>query len=550
MKIIKFFMIFMLLASQLILATDYFVDGDEVIGNSNNSGLNETDPFLTISQAIEILESGDTVNIKGYDNIYYDEELNLNNLEGYSDEKITFKSYGGKMAIIRGDRYTNPSAINPDNPEENEGKGQITITGSQHIVIDGLKVINSAYAGIFIGDFDYSKSLNEDNAYYEKNVTTNIYYLNKPSSSNISIKNCIIHDTYSSGIGVWTSSDINISDNNITGACNGGGQESITVAHTINTEVSKNNISDNGGETEALRGKLGGEGIDIKHGSQDIKVFDNTVKNLVKRTGIYVDAWGQERDDNGNPIELKVLTTRIEIYNNRVSNCLEAGLAIASERRGELSHVRVFNNIISNNLYGGIEIGGWKEKDKNISELIEDENISNIKIYNNTVYKNGTGQDENGLDLNAGGIVISKDEIEHIFIFNNIISENGGYQIDYDENVSNVDGLLYDKVFINRNIMYRDENYENITKLYNFDDESDFWNDWADNTNIPSEDAWSYNPELNTSFIPTGDNAEVITKVGKIIDFIQEDYAPFDINGKVRATDCIDLGAIQVSDCP
>lgn len=504
---------------QSLFASNYFVDG--AINTNSNSGLNENDPFKTISQAIAIVEAGDTVNIKGYDNIYYDEVLNLNNLVGYDDAKITFKSYGGKMAIIRGCRYTNPCTISPD---ENQGKGQINIKGSKHIVIDSLKIIESAYAGVFIGDFSYE-------GYYSGNTLTSI------SSSNINIKNCIIDNTYSSGIGVWTSTDINISDNNITQACNGGGQECITLAHTKDSVVKGNHISENGGVTEVKRGTLGGEGIDIKHGSQNIKVFGNTVKNLVNRTGIYVDGWGQERDDNGNPIGPKTVTKEIKIYNNIVDNCTEAGIAIASERNGKLTDVLVFNNIVSNNLYGGIELGGWKEANR--TDFVESENISNIKIYNNTVYKNGVN------DF-AGGIVISKNEIEDIFIFNNIISENGGYQIDYDAaNVSNVDGILYDKVFINRNIMYRDENYEDMTKLYNFDEDEDMWSDTVTAIN------WIENPNLNNNFEA---QSNIIEKTAYVVIFndgeeLYDGYASLDIWGNERSKDCIDMGAIQVSNC-
>ncbi len=332
----------------------------------------------------------------------YNERVIIQN-SGTSNSNIIFSNYQNDTVVIDG---IGISWGGKDN-------GLFDISGKSYIQVQGLKVKNADYSGFWI-----------------------------KNSDNIIIKDCYTYNTFSSGIGVWNSSYIAIKNNEIELACNDGEQECITVANSHNCEVYKNNVHNNG------QGTNGGEGIDIKQGSHDIKVYKNIVHHLNNRIGIYADAWDLH-------------TYNINIYQNIIHHCAESGLAVASEVGGLIENVNIYDNIIYLNKYGGIELGDWSDPGFTGAKP-----IANIKIINNTCYKNG--KYDNGWGY---GIEIDNPNASNIIIRNNICSENsaqiaiqqigsGGivdYNLFYGNNNASgtlfgANGVIGNPLFVNTNI--------------------------------------------------------------------------------------------------
>ncbi len=217
-------------------------------------------------------------------------------------------------------------------------------------------------------------------------------------------KDNYIYNTSSSGIGVWESSDIVVDGNEVVLACNDGEEECITIAGTKGFEV-KNNLVHHGGP-----GTLGGEGIDIKDGSRNGRVYRNKVYHL-NRIGIYVDAWDKH-------------TYSIDIYQNIVYDCNAYGFAVASEKGGLLEEVRIYNNVAYGNSMCGIGVAGWGER-------VFRHPMRGIVIMNNVFYDNGRGDW-------GGGISIENRDAEDIVIRNNICSQNLLFQIQVEVKIPNL----------------------------------------------------------------------------------------------------------------
>lgn len=207
-------------------------------GNDNNDGTIEN-PWKTIQKSANSIVAGDTVLIKAGT---YNERVEIQ-VSGTENKYIVFKNYKNDNVTIDG---TN---IN----WEGNWNGLFNISEQNFIVVEGLKVANvNNHAGFFIED-----------------------------ASNIILKNNKTYNTYSSGIGVWNSSNIFLENNEVELACNGGQQESISLSNSNNCEISKNNVHNNG------NGENGGEGIDVKQGSYNVSVYKNWVHNINNRVGIY-----------------------------------------------------------------------------------------------------------------------------------------------------------------------------------------------------------------------------------------------------------------------
>jgi len=68
----------------------------------------------------------------------------------------------------------------------------------------------------------------------------------------VTAENNFTYNTYSCGIGVWSSRNVTVKDNEVELACNDGEQECISVAGSSYCEISGNDIQDNGPGTEGI----------------------------------------------------------------------------------------------------------------------------------------------------------------------------------------------------------------------------------------------------------------------------------------------------------
>lgn len=331
-------------------------------GSDANPGT-ETQPWQTIQKATETLVAGDTVYIKA--GTYPERVIPQNS--GSTGNYITYAAYASDTVTIDGSSVTLPS----------DWGGLFDVSNKSYITISGLRIENA-------GPNDNNVGILADNASY------------------ITIEKNYIYDTVSSGIGVWNSDNITIDGNEVELACNDGEQECITVAVTDSFEV-KNNHVHHGGP-----GNYGGEGIDIKDGSSNGKVYNNLVDNLPNTVGIYVDAWDKH-------------TYNIDVFQNIVHDCGSDGFDVASEAGGLLENVRIYNNIAYNNKYSGITIANW-------GEPVPEHPLKDIQVINNTFYNNGQGNW-------GGGINIENPDAQNVVIRNNICSQNLSFQIVAEPNV-------------------------------------------------------------------------------------------------------------------
>lgn len=269
----------------------YYVAKD---GNDDNPG-SEAEPWLTISLAASTLVAGETVYVKQGT---YHEQVHVEH-SGAVGSPIKFMAYPGDEVIVDGTGIDLP-----------DWYGVFRISSLSHIRVSGFQVVNSDYAGIFIGDSSF--------VVVDHNHTVN---------------------TRSSGIASWGGDHIIIDGNEVELACNDSlGNECITVSGTDSFEVKNNDVHHDG------TGDFGGEGIDTKQGCTNGKVYGNHVHDL-NEVGIYVDAWDQHTHD-------------IEVFQNVVHDC-SPGMAAASENGGLLERVRFFNNVGYDNDGAGFVLGHW-----------------------------------------------------------------------------------------------------------------------------------------------------------------------------------------------
>ena len=346
--------------SILSQASVYFVSSS---GNDMALG-DESHPWKTIQKAANTLIAGDTVFIKG--GVYKERVLVQNS--GTNEQYIVFINYQGEEVIIDGEGIY-----------WWDWNGLFDINGKSYIIINGLLIKNSSYGGIWA-----------------------------ENTHHIIIKNNSTYNTVSCGIGIWESDHVTVLENEVELACNDGEQECISIANSFDCEIVKNHVHHNGPGTN------GGEGIDIKAGSHDIKVYQNLVHHLNNRIGIYADAWDAHTYD-------------IEIFQNEVHHCDNSGIAVATERGGLIENVSFYNNISYYNKWGGLELGGWTNE-----EYSGPTPVKHIKFINNTSYKNGAYEDGWG-----HGIVVNNAFAEDIIIRNNICSQNNS-QIGIEDYLSNI----------------------------------------------------------------------------------------------------------------
>ena len=321
-------------------------------GNDSHPGT-DAYPWRTIQKAASTMTAGNTVYIKA--GTYHERVIPQNS--GSAGSYITYAAYPGDIVTIDGSGISVPM-----------DEGLFYISGRSYIEVSGLRVINSAQAGILV-----------------------------ENASHITIVKDSTHSTGSSGIGVWGGNDIIVDGNEVASACSNGLQESLTVAGTNTFEVSNNHVHNE------IRG-YDKEGICIKDGSANGKVYRNHVHD-VWAVGIYVDAWNKH-------------TRNIDVFQNAVHDVVNNnGFSLASETGGLLENVRIDNNMAYRNRYLGLSItvngpGG----------ALGQHPMKDIYVINNTFYGNGW-------ETWGGGIAVDNPDVQNVVIRNNICSQNLYFQI-------------------------------------------------------------------------------------------------------------------------
>jgi len=351
-------LVWVLLAVQPVMAAEdqaaiYYVATN---GNDSNPGTQAL-PWRTLNKASATLKAGDTLYIRAGT---YNQQLKPVN-DGTASAWITLAAYPGETVTLDG------SGI-----DLNEWGGVVDLSKRQYIRVQGLRVINSTYAGIFSYKGAYLEVLS--------NFTSN---------------------TASSGIAMWNANQVVVRGNEVENACTSLGQETITIAVTSNFLVEGNEIHDSGPVSR------GGESIDVKGGSHDGIVRGNDIHDNHK-VGLYIDSYDE-------------YTYNIVVTGNRIYNNAEYGMALASEQGGLLENVTVSNNLVYNNKYAGLGI-------YNCCSGSSKHPVKNVSIVNNTFVFNGWDEWGPGLDIEDPDIV-------GLTLRNNLIAYNKYTQIDIKQEV-------------------------------------------------------------------------------------------------------------------
>jgi hypothetical protein len=321
-------------------------------GNDGNPGTLEQ-PWRTVQYAADSLAPGDVVYIR--EGTYHEHVIVTRS--GGLEKMITLSAYPGETVTLDGDGF-----------DMWNWSGVIDLSGQHHIRVSGLRIINSAYAGVFA---DGGRNFVVDHLY--------------------------TYNTASSGIAFFGAQEVLVDANEVVWAGSGGVQEHITLANTQNFEVRHNHVHDFNPETG------GKEGIDAKDGSANGSIHHNHIHNL-DRVGIYVDAYAQHTFD-------------IQVYANEVHDIAANGFALASEAGGLLENISIYNNLAYHNMNHGLSISECCD------DLAASHPMQNILIINNTFVENGWDREW------GGGIRLANPDIAGLVIRNNILSQNNSFQL-------------------------------------------------------------------------------------------------------------------------
>lgn len=327
-----------------VYAATYYVamDGDD---DANPGTMDH--PWRTIQKAASTLAAGDTVYVRAGTYTEHVQALN----SGNSGAEITYSNHANETVTIDGTGLDLP-----------EWSGLFDVSERQYIRVIGFRVINS-------GPTLHNPGIQAD------------------TSNHISILNNYTYNTSDSGIMLWNSTDCIVDGNEVEAACYYMYNECITVGMSNNVDVRNNHVHHSQKE-----------GICVKDGSHDCRVYGNTVHDTAA-TGFYVDAQA-------------VYTYNIEVFNNISYDGIEDGFTVASEVGGLLENVTLYNNIAYNNGWVGFDISDC---------CIETHPMNNIRLINNTSVANG-------IDW-GGGVVVQNPQVQNVLIRNNIASQNLSFQI-------------------------------------------------------------------------------------------------------------------------
>lgn len=368
-------------------ATTFYV---ATTGNDNNPGTLAS-PFKTLNKAISAAASGDIIELRG--GKYTSNEIRINK------SKLTIRSYGNEWAIIS-------AVTNVEDISSCLWYNEPTTDGG---TLERLEIIGGYYYGLkFESNWDWDNS---------------VPFSKRKGVSNITVRNCIIHDTGRDAV-------------KLTPACRG--------IQILNCEIY------NSGKGPGAQLDFNAEGID------NVNAPDMLVKGCkihdIATTGVY--AKGGARN------------CRIE--GNTITNCGEGGIYLGFYTDAEWFDTQanpeyyenldgiVINNLITNTKHAGIGLWGAK----------------NAQVYHNTVVN--TGQSEMAtLFFNVGDVWLSNTKSAHpgninAKIQNNLFVQTSSQTLpmcrirdDAGSKTNIIDNNIYFRsggklVFINDNITWED----------------------------------------------------------------------------------------------
>ena len=431
---------------------------------SDSSDGSEEHPLLTLEEALRRANPGTTVILRGgtykvsgdYSTMFGGKKMLRKfciDKSGAPGNPITVKAYAGETPVLDGGKgrvlldkvdqdqanlfrhmgwflsYTPTPEVAQVLGEAAQEGGLLRISGS-HIVLEGLTLTGSAYAGIYCHN----------------------------GASHITVRNCTVTHCGAPGICFGAdgspSTDIKVLNNTVED-CAQMSREGISLRTVDGFEVSGNTVR------SVIK-----ESIDAKSGCSNGVICNNRVYDS-GHCGIYLDAGFS----NVNRVQ-----QNIRVYGNIVSNPYGTAICLASESGNDMRDIHVFNNLAcssrsfsaeaSSNSGCGIKVADNGDR--------RDGKLKDIYIYNNTVYRFG-----------QQGIYVNYPNVENIVIAHNVVWSGNLGRIKIKEGVD-ASGI---RIYRNCSDPYSGDNtgQDHITSNPKFRDAASF--DFTLQANSPLKDA-------------------------------------------------------------
>lgn len=365
------------------------------LGKDSSEG-SKSFPFLTIQRGLDSLTAGDSLLVRegGY---FIDNALEVKN-SGRPNAWITIMAFPGEKVTVNADNFLKSV------PEGREGyklvneNGAFNIKNVHNVRIIGIAIYDGHSAGFLV-----------------------------KNSKNVELLQCKTFYTMGSGIGLWYSDSVKVFYCEVVQA---NTKENIPKGIQYKVETPHEAISIAGCKVfEVAYNYLHNcvkEGIDVKEFSEHGSIHHNYLHDI-NRQGLYVDSWFGT-------------LSNVRFYSNIVHNS-EWGFGISGEGvNSNMKNIYFYNNLIYDCRGSGIIF----------SKFGLDEIRDSIYVINNTVFNCGMPGHWAG---NVGGIDIRSASIKNVFIANNIVFNNWGFEIAIFDSLSNNNIISEKNIVIENNLI-------------------------------------------------------------------------------------------------
>lgn len=385
----------------------YYVSPD---GNDSNPGTSDK-PWKTVNYAVgdnSVVKAGDTIMVQPGT---YNELITLGKSGNSESGNITLKANG------------DVTLQDPDPNNGGFGEGVIQSAGKGYWTIDGFRIENTSWAGISLRDAN-NMTVQNNHTYNTGSsgiiVMPDQYF--QGGEAEVTSKNIkVLNNTIEQADWKWPggTGDNSVSDPLAT-------QEALSIWGVDGFEVANNTVKD---------GKR--EGIDVKTGSRNGSVHDNSITGQALLSGTYGGyQGGPALYIEGN----RSASFNIDVYKNVVTGNIADGIVVADEapQQGDVSNIRVHDNVVSGNGKEGMNPGNG---------IAVTSNVRNVEIFNNTVDNNVQALNIDGSGYVTGGykptdIVVRNNKFTNSTYRNGLIEDAGNVTLD-----SNSFSNKFDKLY-------------------------------------------------------------------------------------------------------
>ncbi len=380
------------------------------------------EPWASLRKAAEVLETGDTVYVRG--GTYEVRDVISPHNSGHEDAWITYVGFPGETAVLQCDQIHYPG---PKNSVVIDNGQQVTVVASRsgafhiynrsYIRVRNLWFRDTAYEGIAVGahpwrpdgaadDYEPSHHIEILHNTTERSVTTGIGAWGSPGAELRDIKiigNRVLNAFDPRLILATTDAGFQARERRALRDGTPVGEENLDVVCVHGFEVAHNEVSWGGKE-----------GIDCKESVRDGDVHHNYCHDMFVlrdfpggKVGIYIDSW---HDD----------LCRIDVHHN-VCERNGHGICLMNEGGSPIYDVRIRRNLCKDNYWWGICLR---------CNVESEEWVRDVEVTSNTIYRNGF---QAGNRSGLGGIALTSStrRYKNLLIRDNICVGNRDFPLAY-----------------------------------------------------------------------------------------------------------------------